>query len=288
MSLPPALPSTRPERPRLRIVLVLAGLVGLFLLAALGLLAYRLMQPRWYMAQVTIEIEREEGFDLPSPEETAGRHLWALRQPEVLDRVVQALNLTKSYAQEGESVTAEQARERLRQSVGLQLNPRERRIVYIHAYDRDPNRAANIANMLTISYRNQLLKPFRKTLDRALSQYTDEVEKQRASVRIAAEELQKVRERDQIADPDPERADAVIAGGKKDDYSAAKTAYLQARRILENAEAALSKARQEGTREDLPFRLLERAVPPIKPTAWWRGDPRGKNEVTAIAPYRFK
>jgi hypothetical protein len=262
---------------------VLAGLVGLCLVAALGVLAYRLSQPRWYMAQVTIKDE-PEGFDGPSPRERAGAQLWALRQPEVMDRVVQALDLTKSSAQEGERVTSAQARERLRQSVGLQLNPREPRIVYLHAYDHDPNRAANIANFLTISYRNQLLESFRQNLDRALSQYADEVEKQRASVRTAAAELQKVRVRDEIADPEPERIDAVITGEKRDDYLQAKTEYLQARRILESAETALSKARVEGNREDLPFRLLERAVAPIQPTPWWRGDPRGKNEVTAVAP----
>ncbi len=135
---------------------MLAGLTVLFLVTVLGVLAYRLMQPRWYMAQVTIEYAPPETGPA-SPAE-------AVRKKEVLYPVIDQLGLTKGYAREGSSVTREQAFEFLLSSMRIEVDSRTPLrdfsqpppLVRIGVYDHDPVRAANIANTVAMVFRNRL------------------------------------------------------------------------------------------------------------------------------------
>lgn len=275
MSMPPTLPSASSKSRRFGWLAFALGL-GCVLVIAPGLYLWK--QPRWYAARVTFEEVREElrnelrdgGFyyNPPPPRNVA------LRQPEVLDRVVQMLELTKVYGRDGRPATIEQARDELRRATRYWENSGAPQIRTVEAYDRAPHMAAYIANSMAVAYRDHRLKLLEKQLERSLSQYTDEVSHQRKLVRTASEDLQEVRERDQVIDPDQEQRGSAVTGQETKAYVEMKEKYMQAKRILENAEIALGKARLELKLDSQPVRILERAVPPAKPLAWWRGDPR--------------
>jgi uncharacterized protein involved in exopolysaccharide biosynthesis len=274
MSLPPAFPPARPERRGVRGILLVFGLVVLCVASALGVLAYRFAQPRWYFAQAVI--------DVPPPRDGRPHDGFAvsqaqlLRTSDVLERVVNMLDLAKIYAADGARVTPEEARNALGQSLRIEASAGEPQRIYIGAYAADPNLAANIANLVAVVYRNSRIEASQQHLERSLSQYSDEVQKQRTVVQAAEKELRQIRERDQIIDPDLERPDSPEAAPTA--YTEAKVKYLQAKRILESAELALSKARMEHQVDDDPIRIVQRGVPPARPMPWWRGDPRPLTE----------
>jgi flagellar basal body-associated protein FliL len=268
MSLPPTLPANSPQRRGGRAVLILFAALVVLVASALGLLAYRYAQPRTYMAQVVIE-NAPSGDERPRDE--FGTQAQLLRKPELLDRVVKMLELTNVYARSGAPVTAEEARERLLGALRFDTSTEAPRRMQIRAYDADPTMAANIANALAVVYRNFEIELLQQNLERALSQYEDEVQKQRSMVQQATVELQRVRERDRVTDPDPEENGTAVSGPETGAYADAKARYLQAKRILANAELALSKARMEQNIDQEPIRIVEKATPPARPFPWWRG-----------------
>ncbi|HEV7405785.1 MAG TPA: hypothetical protein VGO11_22770 [Chthoniobacteraceae bacterium] len=160
MSLPPSFPAgdPRPQSRGLRLTLVLAGLVGCLLLLLCGVLLHRLSQDRWYLSQAVIEHKPTvAGGNAIAPPPAV--QLEYLLQPQTLDRVVQMLELTKAYWNEGEVMTAELAREQLRQSMRVEIDARLPQLAFITVYDRNPNLAANLANTLAFIYRKHLMEP---------------------------------------------------------------------------------------------------------------------------------
>lgn len=268
MEFPPPLPSsTRKQHAALLFVTVLV------IVAALALLAFRAFQPRWYFAQVTWQIApSEENGARFSPGDPLGQ-VQTLRRTEVLHPVIDMLKLTQGYVRDSVA-TREETYNELVHSMRVDVPPGQPQIVHVGVYDRDPNRAANIANTVAVVYRNKRMEDLQSALDRSLSQYVGEVEKLRATVATNAEEMRRIGARDQVTDPSPDRVDAPLAGGETGAYLAAKTRNLQARQILEKAEVALCKARLAAAVDEQPVHILEKAVPPARPVSSWRGDPR--------------
>lgn len=260
MSLPPSLPNAKPRNSSGTWILL--ALVGLTFVALCGVVVFRMTQPKWYMSQVTLELAEPE---------TTLEFLW---KPEALDLVVRNLELTRPSLGDGSVTTPERAREQLRRSMRVEAVRHTPSLTTITVYNQDPNMAASIANTLAVTYRNHRLEAGQVGLERSLSVYKDEVGKQLETVRALAAERQQIRERDQVTDPDPEQAGTVLAGEKTGDYEAAKQKYLQAKRIAEQAEVALSKARMEAMIDQEPVRVRQRAEPARQPLPWWQGDPR--------------
>ena len=84
-------------------------------------------------------------------------------------------------------------------------------LIEIGVYSIDNQEAANIANSIAVEYKERRLADLSENLKKALSQLGDELEKQRKRVEEAAVEMAQIRERDNIVDPDPESANAVIS-----------------------------------------------------------------------------
>lgn len=276
MSLPPPLLSTPPKRRTPRVLA--CALAGLLLVATLGELAHRLYRPRWYFAELTLRNLRPAWTTRGISPAFTGEpmsHAQRVCGTEILYPVIDMLRLTQGYVREGTSTNKQETFNRLAASLQIEAFAGDPQVMRIGVYDRDPQRAASIANTIAIVYLRRRAEDESGQYERVLSSYAEEVELQRARVQLRAEEMQRIGAHDQVADPDPERADAAVTGQLTSGYSTAKAQYLQARRKLENTETALSEARSEKAFiEEPPVRIQTRAVPPLRPVAWWRGDPR--------------
>ena len=71
-------------------------------------------------------------------------------------------------------------------------------------WSTDRDLAANTANTIAVEYRNRRLDDLKAQSERALSQFTDEVAKQRTIVEKLYLEAAEIRRANNIVDPDPE------------------------------------------------------------------------------------
>lgn len=294
MSLPPPPPasSPKPRETGLTFALLVAAVLGAA--AVLGVLAYRMFQPRWYAAQVVFEntpvgMDKNRQSLTPPPQQKTDPQLELLQDPALLDLVVRELNLTKEYGRDGSPVTTQEARAELRRSMEVLVNAQTApQVVTIRVYDQDPNVVANIANTLVKNFRNRRLeaRSAASAVERSLSVFKADQGSLRAQVEAAFAELTKVRERDQVTDSGIGNPSANLTGQDVSAYREAKAKYHQAVRLLESEENTLSKARMEALLDGEPVRVLQRAVPPTGPLPWWRGDPRGNPEYSKDARCR--
>lgn len=248
---------------------------GVALLAVLCFFAYRFTQLRWYYAEVTLEgwtaSPARPGHGVSA--DPRAQFLQIIRKAEILYSVIDALDLTHVYARQGVPVTKQEAHNILLDCLQIEGPSPVTGIARIGVFDHNPATAALYANTVASSYLKKREEDQRENLRRSLAQYSDEVELQKRRVPAASEEMKRIRERDQVVDPNPELAGAVVSGPVTGAYLAAKTEYHQTKLILENAEAALGAAQREKRVEPV-VRIRKAASPPDQPISWWRGDPR--------------
>ena len=255
-STPPSLPSAQRLSNTPVLFLIFGVVVGLLLIACLGWFVWRITQPREYYSQAVIEVA-DDGYDhwQFSDLDAVAR---SLQRSEILLPVSKALNLPSD----------ETALDRLRGALRIR-HIKDTTRIQIGAISPDRLLAANIANTIAVTYRQQQMLLLQAGMERAISQFTDEVLKQREQVEDRAHELELIRARDHINDPDPTNPQAKIAGDHPD-FVEAKTKYLQDSHILANAEVSLSKAKQGEFIFIEPVKIIERAVPAQAPLPWWK------------------
>jgi capsular exopolysaccharide synthesis family protein len=232
-----------------RVVKMRAGLITLvFLLVMItaGVTTYFL--PREYFAKVSMEVKPDNSKSVNIFEQMGGRtydpqfvatQFQILRKSEILYPVIQQLDLVKVYSGAGPQLPLQTVFRLLNRDLVLQ-EVRNTGLIEIGVYNVDPQVAANIANTIAVVYQNRRLEDLKKNIDRNLSQFRDEVENQRKSVVEAAVEVAQVRNRDQIVDPDPENATALISGGDRSTV-AAEQAVNEMRTKTEELRSKLKK-----------------------------------------------
>src|SRR5205814_1027987 len=93
---------------------------------------------------------------------------------------------------------------------------REPALIEIGVYSKDAQEAANIANTIAVVYQQKRLSDLQSNVEKGLEQLKDEVERQRKLTDKSAAEMEKIRLRDGINDPNPLEFGS-SAGGLEED-----------------------------------------------------------------------
>jgi uncharacterized protein involved in exopolysaccharide biosynthesis len=180
----------------------------------------------------------------------------------------------KFSVKRGKELTIQEVVRELNSRLVLQ-EVRNSDLIEIGVLDTNAKRAADIANSIARVYQKRRMDDVRSSIDGNQERFRDEVERQRKVVEDVASELTKDRDRLGIVDSDPESQGAPIqtaAGqpaGKQsgEDYARAKARYLEAKKVLREAEWRLSEARNYRANFD-PAKIWENAEPAAKPVGF--------------------
>src|SRR4051794_7324506 len=173
--------------------------------------------PKEYFAKVSMEVKPDDSKYNPLTggngsyynAQFVATQFQLLRKSEILYDVIDNLNLVKTFSGEGQQLPKQQVFNMLLNQLEIQ-EVRNTSIIEVGVWNTDAQLAADIANYIAVVYRNKRLEDLQVGLDRSLSQFQDEVTKQRKIVGNAALEMARIRERDGINDPDPESSTAPV------------------------------------------------------------------------------
>jgi capsular exopolysaccharide synthesis family protein len=169
--------------------------------------------PRKYIARVTMEVKPDNykgpgggiferggtGFD---PQFVATQ-FQILRKSEILMPVVEQLELVKYYSEGGPMITPQMAMNILNSQLKLE-EVKNTGLIEVGAWDKSKDIAANIANTISIVYRNQRIDMTQQGLKQSLKQFQDEVDKQHKVVEEAYVKAASLRAQLGMTDPDLE------------------------------------------------------------------------------------
>jgi capsular exopolysaccharide synthesis family protein len=197
-----------------RTIRLRAGLIALaFLLVMItaGVTVY--FVPRQYFSKVTMEVKADNSGPLNNMFSGTGRtgldpqfvttQFQILQKTEILYQVIENLKLQQTWAPEGRSMPLQGIYAKLLRMMELR-EIRNTGLIEIGVYSTDAQEAANIANTIAVVYRQKRRSDLQKGISEALDQLRDEVDKQRKRVEEAAIEMTRLRERDEVIDPDPD------------------------------------------------------------------------------------
>ena len=169
--------------------------------------------PREYFSKVTLEVKQDNS----GPVETFGAGMQRtydpqfvatqfqiLQKTEVLYPVIERLDLIKEFSPPGTKLPLQDVYYRLKGSMKLQ-EVRNTGMIEIGAYDTDPQWAANIANTIAVVYQERRRADLESNTTMGLEQLQDDLEQQRKLVEKLSAESMKLRARDGIVDPDPDK-----------------------------------------------------------------------------------
>ena len=138
-----------------------------------------------------------------------------LQRREILYPVIENLKLVDAWSTEARTMTVQDAYIKL---LGM-LEFREIQkpeLIEIGVYSKDAQEAANIANTIAVVYQQKRLSDLQRNVEKGLDQLKDEVEKRRKLTDKNAVEMEKIRLRDGINDPNPLEFGS-LAGEREDD-----------------------------------------------------------------------
>ena len=208
------------------LVMVTAGVTCFFL-------------PRQYFSKVTMEVKSddntfhvfsgESGFRTVRDPNLQPTQFQILRSKEKLYPVIDNLKLVELWSQQegGAILPKEEVYSRLVSR--MELNTlRGTDMIEIGVYSIDRMEAANIANMVAVVYQKVRREDQMQLRDSALAQLREEVLSQRKSVEAAQSEMQKIRIKEGIIDPNPESVESpesltrVVVTDEEKQYNDAK------------------------------------------------------------------
>jgi capsular exopolysaccharide synthesis family protein len=199
---------------KLRLGLIL--LTFFLVMVTAGVTTYFL--PKEYFSKVTMEVKQDNSGPVSIFGAAAQRtydpqfvatQFQILQKTEILYPVIERLDLVKEYSPAGQKLPLQQVYFRLKRSMKLQ-EVRNTGLIEIGVYDTDSQRATNIANTIAIIYRENRLSTLQKSVDRTLEGLQEEVEKQRKVVLETSGNAMKIRARESIIDPDPDKENSSI------------------------------------------------------------------------------
>jgi type I site-specific restriction-modification system R (restriction) subunit len=196
------------------------------------------------------------------------------------------LELTKAYAAPGQTISRQDAYAQLRKSMKLQ-EVRNTGLIEIGVYDRDPQRAANIANTIAITYQEKRREHSGETLNSILNPLQQELEAQQQELYAAEKAARGIQASNGITDADPSKEDSSLgfseiglksieslANGtpveeikkaKIAEYVAAKAKEFQERHALEEKELAYEKKKMGLSVRPATAVIWEKAEPAASP-----------------------
>ena len=199
-----------------RVIKARAGIIILtFLLTMItaGVTVYFL--PREYFSKATMEVKSDQNrFDVFSNQSNAYTNnvsdprlsptqMKILTERSILEPVIDQLNLTTRWGNGGSPISVDQAYNKL--SHMLELNPiRQTDMIEVGVWSTDPKEAAEIANAITVVYRDQRIKDQNSLTDTALTRLKDEVDQKEKEVADMGAAAAKMRAELHIVDPDTE------------------------------------------------------------------------------------
>jgi len=187
------------------LVMVTAGVTCFFL-------------PRQYYSKVTMEVKADNnsfqiwstdsGFQPIRDPNLQATQFQIIQSKEILYPVIDNLKLVEAWSsQEGGTILPkEEVYGRLLGRIAL-TPVRNTDLIELGVYSTDRVEAANIANMVAVVYQKVRRDDQMQLRDSALAQLREEVASQRKSVEATQAEMQKIRDRDKIIDPNPETMD---------------------------------------------------------------------------------
>jgi capsular exopolysaccharide synthesis family protein len=204
-----------------RVVKLRLGLILLtFFLVMVTAGVYVYFLPRQYFSQVTVEIKPDtfNRSDPNSANNVSGRtdpqflatQFQVIKKAEILNPVIEKLDLVKKLSPPGTTMPMQWVTEVLSRSiiVGEQRNTT---LVEIGVYHTDKQLAADIANTIAITYREQREAESKKNMSQTLDEMKDELKTKEDEMNKIFQEASKIRQEDNIVDPDPESSNALLA-----------------------------------------------------------------------------
>jgi hypothetical protein len=134
----------------------------------------------------------------------------------------------------------------------------------VSVYHRDPQLASDIANAVVESLQESYVKNDREAMERWLRYRESEIEGQRTLVEKARQNMNDLKERGEIIDPEPEHLTSISTGASKtsiSQYEAAKNRFMTQKRILEAGELKFREDKQSEPRRTERIEIRERADP---------------------------
>jgi len=173
---------------------------------------------REYLSTVTMEVKQDntggikvfgEGGSRGYDPQFVTTQFQVLKKTEILYPVIEQLKLIEEFSAPGQRMSRDQVATKLRNSLNLQ-EVRNTSLIDIGVFDTEAQRAANIANMIARVYQEKRRQDLQENMDSGLDQLQDQVEKQRKAVEQAAGDAMKIRARDGIIDPDPDKENSAV------------------------------------------------------------------------------
>lgn len=260
----------------LRVILALAIFGATFFVAmmAVGVVTYFI--PRQFYSKVVMEVKPDAwGGPLfnsvdPASRTTPGSNLQAtqfqiIQNKEILYPVIDDLKLVETWgAQKGvPDLPKEEVYRKLLSQITL-ASPSNTNLIELGVYSTDRWEAANIANMIAVVYQKVLRDDRMKAREAILVPLRNETATQQKTVEQAHAKMREIQQTEGIVDSKPEDPNAQVAPSSEG-YVAAKTNYLNSKKLLEQMEKRLSTENIQLKLEVPPVKLWEKGEPAIYP-----------------------
>lgn len=226
--------------------------------------------PKVYYSKVTMEAESDhfwtDSFDGDKSKREARfvSHIFqTIQSKEVLYSAIHELNRTKKGSLGAQQLSEVEIYFKLLKMMEIKTL-RHTDLIEIGVYSRDPQEAADIANVIAMEYRKKRIEDNEKIFALNLMQLKDELENQRKKMEEARVEMTRIRERDNIDDPTPEKMDPE-AKNFSEEYLSAKKKYLEEKQLFDSAEKRYLTERMERQISYQPARIWEKAEPAKTP-----------------------
>lgn len=194
---------------RVRWVLILLS----FLLVLITTAVVTYFQPREYQSSVFIEVkstaENPRIFGTGDPNipihdpQLAPTVFQVIQRTGILYPVIEDLKLQDKWTRDGARPTREQAYFMLRGKLDVD-EVRNTDLLQISVFNTNPQEAADIANKIVAVYQDKRVEEEKDILNRAVATMNEEVGKQQKKVELAATEVARIRDEEQIVDLNPE------------------------------------------------------------------------------------
>ena len=204
-----------------RVVKLRLGLILLtFFLVMVTAGVYVFFLPRQYYSQVTVEIKPDtfNRSDIGAAAMANGKtdpqflatQKEIIKKSEILNPVIEKLDLVKKLSPPGMTMPMQWVTESLARSVVV-AEQRNTTVLEIGVYHTDKQLAADIANTIAITYRDKRIEESRKNMDVTLAEIKDELTTKREEMGKNFLEASRIRQEDNITDPDPESANSILS-----------------------------------------------------------------------------
>lgn len=227
------------------------------------------LRPPEYLARVTMELRpNRDPDDEDLKSRTPGEHerfiatqFVVMQTKEVLYPVIERLKLTERIATHG---SISEVYGRLVSKLRFRSIPNTG-LVEITVFGSDPTLPADIANTISVCYKQARINDLSAEIDLSLSRQRDEMEKQRKRFEDAASHLADARQSSGVVDPDQETYDTPISGSREGaaTYLTAKANYLQSKKIKEAAELKFFTEQLNRGIDFDPAKIWEKAEPNV-------------------------